>query len=298
MKQRQRQVKGFTIIEVLVIVVILGVIAMIITPRILGRIGQAKTSAAASTAASLANAVRMFTIDHGMPERGSTIDIPWEKPGRAGDAAEEAATKELFRITASLLGWPEEHLSISGEYIVPLDTGERYSWLEILKRIGAPITSRGSAVDPNRSPITSFTAQVAEVSVDPDTGAVKLLRFTTAHDVGKVLNPPDHQGQIDGAVIQGVGYALSEDLQLEEGRVTTVTFGDYKVPCIQDIPRLDTVLLESDLGPGPFNARGIGENPCGSVAPAIANAVADAVGVRIKHLPITAEKVFQSLSNR
>ncbi|MCH8270807.1 MAG: type II secretion system major pseudopilin GspG [Planctomycetes bacterium] len=85
MKQRQRQVKGFTIIEVLVIVVILGVIAMIITPRILGRIGQAKTSAAASTAASLANAVRMFSIDHGMPERGSTIDILWEKPGSVAD---------------------------------------------------------------------------------------------------------------------------------------------------------------------------------------------------------------------
>ena len=218
--------------------------------------------------------------------------------GLAVYAAAEEAAKELFRITADLLAWPEEHLSISGEYIVRLDNGERYSWIEILKRIGAPITGRGSAVDPNRSPITSFTAQVAEVSVDPDTGAVKLLRFTTAHDVGKVLNPPDHQGQIDGAVIQGVGYALSEDLQLDEGRVTTVTFGDYKVPCIQDIPRLDTVLLESDLGPGPFNARGIGENPCGSVAPAIANAVADAVGARIKHLPITAEKVFQSLSNK
>ena len=218
--------------------------------------------------------------------------------GLAAYAAAADATKELFRITADLVSWPEEQLSISGEYIVRLDNGERYSWLEILKRIGSPITGRGSAVDPNRSPITSFTAQVAEVSVDPDTGAIKLLRFTTAHDVGKVLNPPDHQGQIDGAVIQGVGYALSEDLQLDEGRVTTVSFGDYKVPCIQDIPRLDTVLLESDLGPGPYNARGIGENPCGSVAPAIANAIADAVGVRIKHLPITAEKVFRSLSNK
>jgi xanthine dehydrogenase molybdenum-binding subunit len=113
--------------------------------------------------------------------------------------------------------------------------------------------------------------------------------------VGRVLNPLDHQGQIDGAIIQGVGYALTEELRIDEGRVSTVSFGDYKIPGIQDIPRLETVILESDHGPGPYNSRGIGENPCGCVAPAIANAVADASGVRIQDLPITAEKVFSKL---
>jgi CO/xanthine dehydrogenase Mo-binding subunit len=148
------------------------------------------------------------------------------------------------------------------------------------------------------SPVTSFTAQVAEVAVDPETGAVHLLRLTTAHDVGKILNPMDHQGQIEGAVMQGVGYALSEELAVDEGKVTSVSFGEYKIPNMQDIPELNTVILESEMGPGPYNARGIGENPIGPPAPAIANAVADAVGVRIRDLPITAEKVYRALAER
>jgi len=218
--------------------------------------------------------------------------------GRAAYQATREVARELCRITSDLLAWPEEQLSLSGDDIVRLDSGERYPWVEVLRRIDQPITGQGSYNDANRSPITSFTAQVAEVSVDSDTGEVKLLRLTTTHDVGRVLNPLDHQGQIDGAIMQGVGYALSEELQTEEGRVTTVTFGDYKIPCIQDIPRLDTVILESDSGPGPYNARGIGENPCGCIAPAIANAVADASEARITNLPITAEKVFRQLRGK
>ena len=95
--------------------------------------------------------------------------------------------------------------------------------------------------------------------------------------------------------MQGIGYALSEELAVDEGRVTSVSFGDYKIPNVQDIPALHTVILASESGPGPYHAKGIGENPIGPVAPAIANAVADAIGVRIKDLPITAEKVYRAL---
>jgi xanthine dehydrogenase molybdenum-binding subunit len=216
--------------------------------------------------------------------------------GLAAMRASADAAQQLYRITADLFGWPEEQLAVEGEAIVRRDTGERRPWAELLERIGGSITGRGSAVDPERSPVTSFTAQVAEVSVDPETGQVRLLRLTTAHDVGAVLNPLDHQAQIDGAVIQGVGFAMTEELGVEDGRVSTVTFGDYKIPGIADIPRLDTVLLESDFGSGPYHARGIGENPSGCVAPAIANAVADAVGARIHSLPITAEKVYHAVT--
>ena len=148
------------------------------------------------------------------------------------------------------------------------------------------------------APVISFTAQVAEVSVDPETGKVKLLRFTTAHDTGVIMNPIGHQGQIDGGIIQGVGYGLMEQIIVEDGRVGTVHFGDYKIPTAKDIPPLRTVIIKGEGGVGPYKTKGIGENPISPVAAAIANAVEDAVGVRIRDLPITAEKVYKALRER
>jgi CO/xanthine dehydrogenase Mo-binding subunit len=146
--------------------------------------------------------------------------------------------------------------------------------------------------------VTSFTAQVAEVAVDPQTGQVTVRRFTTAHDVGTIINPIGHQGQIEGGLIQGLGYALMEEMKTEDGRISTLSLGDVKLPTVQDIPPLTTVLLEGPVGPGPFNAKAIGEGSISAVAPAIANAVADACGVRILDLPITAEKVFFALRQK
>jgi carbon-monoxide dehydrogenase large subunit len=143
--------------------------------------------------------------------------------------------------------------------------------------------------------VTSFTAQVAEVAVDPQTGQVTVRRFTTAHDVGTVINPIGHQGQIEGGLVQGLGYALSEELATQDGRIGTLSLGEVKLPTIQDIPPLTTVLLEDRVGPGPFRAKAIGEGSISAVAPAVANAVADACGARILDLPITAEKVYFAL---
>jgi CO/xanthine dehydrogenase Mo-binding subunit len=204
----------------------------------------------------------------------------------------------LLRVAAEILDWPEEAVRLCGAEVVHQETGQRQPWAALLQRQGDPVVGRAAVHDMNPSPVTSFTAQVAEVSVDPETGEVKLLRFTTAHDVGRVLNPLDHQGQIEGAVVQSIGYGLSEDLAVEDGKVTTVNFGDYKIPNIKDIPQLNTVVLASESGPGPYAARGIGENPLAPVAPAIANAVEDAVGVRIRDLPITAERVYRALEER
>jgi xanthine dehydrogenase molybdenum-binding subunit len=215
--------------------------------------------------------------------------------GQAAYQAAREAAREVRMVAAELLAWPEEALTLRGTEVIRQDTGASHPWAVLLQRWGRPVVGRGSVQDMQPSPVTSFTAQVAEVAVDPETGAVRLLRFTTAHDTGKVLNPLDHQGQIEGAVVQGIGYALSEKLGADEGRVASVSFGDYKVPTMQDIPALQTVVLESESGPGPYHAKGIGENPIGPVAPAIANAVADAVGVRIRELPITAEKVYRGL---
>lgn len=218
--------------------------------------------------------------------------------GQAAYQAARQATGEMCMAAAELLGWPEEQLVLRGAEIIRQDTGERYPWAVLLQRWERPVVGRKSVQDMQPSPVTSFTAQVAEVVVDPDTGTVHLLRLTTAHDVGTILNPMDHQGQIEGAVVQSIGYALSEELAVDEGRVINANFGDYKIPTMRDIPELHTVILASESGPGPYNARGIGENPLGPLAPAIANAVEDAVGVRIKTLPITAEKVYWGVAEQ
>lgn len=144
-------------------------------------------------------------------------------------------------------------------------------------------------------PDWSFSALVAEVKVEVETGHVKVLKLTTAHDVGTVINPLTHQGQIEGGVIQGFGYALMEEMRMEEGRVSTLSLGEYKLPNIKDIPALKTVLVEEMAGPAPFQAKEIGESPIAPVAAAVGNAVYDAVRVRIADLPITAEKLFFAL---
>ena len=143
-----------------------------------------------------------------------------------------------------------------------------------------------------------FAACVAEVSVDVSTGQVILRKLDTIHNVATILNPVGHQGQIDGGIMQGVGYGLMEELAMEEGRVTTANLGEYKIPNIQDVPPLKTTLVHSHEGASPFQSKEIGESAISQVAPAIANAIYDAVGVRIQELPITAEKVYRALQER
>jgi nicotinate dehydrogenase medium molybdopterin subunit len=136
---------------------------------------------------------------------------------------------------------------------------------------------------------------VAEVRVDPETGQVTVDKLTTSHEVGTIVNPLMHQGQIEGGIIQGLGLALMEDLRLVDGRVTAAHLGEYKLPTIADTPTLATELVGSTDGPGPFAAKAIGESANILTAAALANAVYDACGVRIADLPITAEKVYATL---
>jgi CO/xanthine dehydrogenase Mo-binding subunit len=147
------------------------------------------------------------------------------------------------------------------------------------------------------SEVTSYAAQVAEVEVDSETGEVTVNTIYTAHDVGTVLNPVTHQGQIEGGVIQGLGYGLMEEIITDRGVISTLSLGDYKIPTMPDIPELVTILLEPAGGQAPYQTKGIGENSNIPVAGAIANAVYDAVGVRITDLPITAEKVLTGLKS-
>lgn len=149
-----------------------------------------------------------------------------------------------------------------------------------------------------KSDAYSFQAIAADVAVDPQSGQISVLRLYFVYDVTTVINPLTHQGQLEGAIVQGLGYALCEDMGIEDGRVTVSSFGDYKICCVRDVPPLVSSLVKSTVGPGPFSAKAVGEAGISIVAPAIANAVCDAIGVRITQLPITAEKVVKALASR
>ena len=213
-------------------------------------------------------------------------------------AAAQEVKGELLQAASETLGVPTDRLAFTDGAVRNRSTGESYPWPELLQRTGRSITGQAEFQDTSLPPVTAYVAQIAEVSVDPETGQVKLLRLSTAHDVGQIVNPIGHQGQVNGGAMQGIGYALMEELQVEDGRVTTLSFGDYKIPTINDLPEMRTVLVESESGVGPYNVKSIGENAVIPVAAAIANAVEDAVGVRIKDLPITAEKVYRALKEK
>ena len=171
-----------------------------------------------------------------------------------------------------------------------------------LKRVLAPLDGRLSVSVyedyPYPDHVSYLCAQVAEVEVDPETGALRVRRIVSAHDVGTIINPVGHQGQIDGSTVMGFGQGVMEELVMENGRVTTNNLGDYKLPTARDIPELKTVLLESPGGVGPLNAKPIGEFANNCPPAAIANAVADAVGVRLFDLPISAAKIYDALSKK
>ena len=236
--------------------------------------------------------------------RLDTDAVPFETGAGAGTSvgaahaalgAAQDVRQQLTDLAAECYVWPQERIVFrQGRVFVEDDPESGVSLPELAARavatLGHPIvgemTTTAEAPD-----VTAYCAQVVEVEVDPETGQIVVQRIVTAHDVGTIINPLDHQGQIDGAVIQGLGYARMEGLQSADGLISTLSLGEVKIPTMQDIPDLVTVLVESPGGEGPYQGKAIGENPISPVAPAIANAVYDAVGVRIQDLPITAEKV-------
>jgi putative selenate reductase molybdopterin-binding subunit len=142
----------------------------------------------------------------------------------------------------------------------------------------------------------SFSAFVVDVDVDRETGLFRIADAVFVVDVGTIINPVTHQGQIDGGYIYGYGNACLEEMPREDGRCSTLSLADYKLPTIADIPPLRTVLLEQTTAGGPFGAKMAGELSNAAIAPAIANAIANGMRVRISELPITAERVYNALA--
>ena len=195
------------------------------------------------------------------------------------------------------LGCAEDQVAYKdGRFSAKGARGKPLALMDVVKAHGAPVAVSVETEVPRKGSSTSFVAQIAEVEVDPETGRVKLHKFLSAHDVGTIINPLGHQGQIDGEAVMAIGASLMEELIIDQGKVTTTNLGEYKIPSILDIPKFQTVLVKGKNGPGPYEAKGIGEHANVSPPAAIANAVHDAVGVRIKDLPITAEKIHEALS--
>ena len=215
----------------------------------------------------------------------------------AFDAADKARAA-LLAVAAERMGVPAGELAMVNGGITHLRSERRMTFAELVEAAGGPVTVTGHYANPADGPETSMVAQVAEVEVDPETGQFAVRRLTTAHNTGTVLNPLGHQGQIDGAVVMGLGFARCEDIVTDAGRVVTANLGDYKLPNIKDIPSLRTQVTETPVGSGPYGSMSIGETAVIPTAAAVANAVHDAVGVRVTTLPVTAEKVFEALRAR
>ncbi|SFG47529.1 purine hydroxylase beta subunit apoprotein [Desulfotomaculum arcticum] len=143
-----------------------------------------------------------------------------------------------------------------------------------------------------------YGTQVADVEVDTDTGEVTVLRIGAAHDCGKAINPKNVEQQIEGGVVQGMGYAIMEEMILKEGKTLNPSFSKFLIPTFQDAPEIVTYIVEDRDPRGPFGAKGLGEGPIIPTAPAIVNAVYDAIGVRITSLPITPEKILAELKKQ
>jgi CO/xanthine dehydrogenase Mo-binding subunit len=144
-------------------------------------------------------------------------------------------------------------------------------------------------------PDYTYGTHAADVEVDIRTGQVTVLRYAACHDVGRAINPMRVEGQIQGAAMQGLGYALTEDIVVEDGYVQAALFANYLIPNALDFPDVLVDMVESGEGKGPLGARGIGEPPIGNVAAPIASAIQDAIGVRPAQLPITPERVLRLL---
>ena len=155
---------------------------------------------------------------------------------------------------------------------------------------------KGAGVGP--SPSYSYSAQVAEVSVDTETGRVHVHRIIAAHDCGKALNPMTVEGQIEGSVYMGLGQALQEEMVWNKGRLMNPTLLEYRIPSTLETPEIESIIVESIDPEGPFGAKEAGEGSLAATIPAIANAIYDAVGVRINTLPITPEKILAALREK
>ncbi|MCU0988355.1 MAG: molybdopterin-dependent oxidoreductase [Xanthomonadales bacterium] len=254
-----------------------------------------------------------------------TETVPFDAPSHAsrvtyssGTAVKAAAAnvkKRVLEVAAIMLDESTDQLEVRDGHVHSKGSGRKLSIAEVVQRAESPfvqMTAEGpkpttiaekgtiiglSSLAPPSNPSPS-TVEFVEVEVDTETGQVKVLRVVFAHDIGKVINPAGAEGQVEGGFQQGMGYALMENILFDQetGACLTSDFLDYKMPTAVEMQfPIESIFIESDEPTGPFGAKSLSE-PCVTVpAPAIANAIYNAVGVRIRELPITPEKILAAL---
>lgn len=212
-----------------------------------------------------------------------------------------AAAAKLWNVPADRLRLSDRKVFAKGHKPTSIAEIARQSADGEILGIGASQSQRvwaGDAGTEKKGPSASgwpFGAQAVEIAVDRETGVIKLLRVASAHDVGRALNPMAVTGQIEGGIMMGLGYALTESLIFDQGKITNASFADYKVANVRDIPAATPIIVEKAYDSEPFGAKGMGEMSVFGIAPAVANAVAGLTGVRLKDLPMSAEKLLEQL---
>jgi CO/xanthine dehydrogenase Mo-binding subunit len=221
--------------------------------------------------------------------------------GAAVRRAAEDARQQILRIAADVLESSVEDLEIVDGTVQVRGAPARALPLAEIGRLSttfgarfAPVDGRGTSAITANAP--GFAAQLARVAVDEETGEVAVRRYVAVQDVGRALNPAAVEGQLHGGVAQGIGWALYERMVFDEdGRLLTASFLDYAVPSATRVPPIETAFVEVPSADGPFGAKGVGEPPVVPGAAAVANAVRDAVGVRVTEIPITPERLLRAL---
>jgi CO/xanthine dehydrogenase Mo-binding subunit len=231
--------------------------------------------------------------------------------GNATLIAAREVRKVLIKKAGEILGIDPVKLDLADREVIDKEgTGKGLSLKEVVRACasdGLPLYHVALFKAPFRNvaqferiegqvfPDFTFGTHGAQVAIDEETGQIHVLKLISSFDVGRAINRLSVEGQIEGGAIYAMGYALTEEVVLDKGVTRTPSFSEYLLPTSMDVPELTTLLIESGDGVGPFGAKGVGEPSVCSVAPAIANAVYDAIGVRIYDLPLTPEKIVKAL---
>jgi CO/xanthine dehydrogenase Mo-binding subunit len=246
--------------------------------------------------------LQIKTTNSGHSDSGGAAASQTHGAGQAVLGAARGVLEKLSSAAAVPLECPADQVElVDGFFRARGEDEPRLSFAEVAHlacRDQEPVTATHRFEAHEHLSVCSYTAQVAEVEVDHETGEVQVRRITSASDAGTIINEQGASGQIEGGLIMGLGAALMEEIQLDGGRVATVGLHDYKQPTSADIPPFEHVFLRGGgdgQGPGPYGARAVSELSHLPVAAAIANAVHAATGVHLETMPITADRVFDAL---